>query len=65
MNYNHGCHKETPCIAILYKQKNVLFFTKTEKEGITSLVWEVGTSGMANMVEIMYSHACKWENENC
>jgi hypothetical protein len=39
------CHKETPCIAILNKNKKHHFFYKNkEQEGWTVPVWGVGTS---------------------
>jgi hypothetical protein len=46
--YTWKCHKETPCVALLNKQK-CLFKTKQnknrEQEGKTGPVWGFGTNG--------------------
>jgi hypothetical protein len=59
--------QQTPCIAILNKQK-CLFFKNREQEGKTGPGWGFGTSGKrddirkgcrrVNRVEI-YTHVCK------
>jgi hypothetical protein len=71
--YTQKCHKETPHTVILNKQKCHIFFSF--REGRTGPVWGIGTSGRReevrkgcgrmNMVQILCTHVCKWENETC
>jgi hypothetical protein len=72
------CHKETPCVAILSKQKCHFFllfssYRIREEEGRTGPAWGVGTGRRGekvrrgcrrvNMVQILCTHVCKWKNE--
>jgi hypothetical protein len=64
------------CIAILSKQKCAVFFNYKNKEQKvqTGVVWEVGIiegedirkgCGRMNMMEILFTHVCKWKNDAC
>jgi hypothetical protein len=69
--------QDTPSVAILNKQKcHFFYFTKWETrraEQVLSVV--VGTSGRGkevekghgrvNMVQMLCTHVCKWQNDTC
>jgi hypothetical protein len=72
------CHKETPCIATLNRQKYHFFsFTKLENGSRIGLawggrwlvaVWEGRSAERAkevNMVQILCTHVCKCKNDAC
>jgi hypothetical protein len=76
--YTRQCHKETPCVAILNKQKynffSFFFYKIREQEGKTG--WKgVGTSRRrevvgkgcrrVNMVQILGTRVCKRKNDIC
>jgi hypothetical protein len=78
--YTWKCHKETPYVAILTKQKHHFFsFIKLEnrRDELAFYLAEVGsdTSGRGedvgkgcrrmNMVQILCTHVCKWKYDIC
>jgi hypothetical protein len=73
LQYMHTwkCYKETPCIAILNKQKYLFFsFTKlgnrmTEHILSGGLVPVRRGCRMFNMAQILCTHIRKWKNEPC
>jgi hypothetical protein len=56
--YTWKCHNETPCKAILNKQKCNFFYKNREREGKTSPVWGAGTSGREEDIR----KGCRREN---
>jgi hypothetical protein len=74
--YTWKCHKETPCVAILNKQKCLFFFfiyKIKEQESRTGSSLGVSASGSmeevrkgcrrVNMVQILCTHVYKWKND--
>jgi hypothetical protein len=69
-------HKGTPCITIL-NTKIVFLLTKSENRRVKQVLSQgAGTSeggfenvdkgcGRMNMVQILYTHVCKWKIETC
>jgi hypothetical protein len=63
--YTWKCHKETPCVAILNKQK----WAEQVMSGELVPVGRGEDVGKGcrrvNMVQILCAHVCKWKNETC
>jgi hypothetical protein len=74
--YTWKCHKETPCVASLKKQKCHIFFSCTISENRRAEEvlpgWGVVLEGKGggkcwrvNMEQILYTHVYKWKSDIC
>jgi hypothetical protein len=69
--YTWKCHKETPCVDILSKQKCHFFLLQNWRTGgwnrscLGGLVPVPGERVWVNIVLILCTHVCKWKNDTC